>query len=87
MTVMEEFSLGLKQRDNCKYIISRLSLIVWVNVVLNTRLLLTVTDVSTTCAVAIFRVKMSCITSVDGITTLVIDLIGQLSCCYWSSAS
>ena len=30
-------------------------------------LLLTVTDVSTTCAVVIFRVKVSCITSVDGI--------------------
>ena len=51
---------------------SRLSLIVRVNVGL---LLLTVTDVSTTCAVVIFRVKVSCITSVDG---MVIDLIGQL---------
>ena len=30
-------------------------------------LLLTVTDVSTTCAVVIFRVKVSCIMSVDGI--------------------
>ena len=30
-------------------------------------LLLTVTDVSTTCAVVIFRVKVSCITSVDGV--------------------
>ena len=30
-------------------------------------LLLTVTDVSTTCMVEIFRVKVSCITSVDGI--------------------
>ena len=30
-------------------------------------LLLTVTGVSTTCAVVIFRVKVSCITSVDGI--------------------
>ena len=28
---------------------------------------LTVTDISTTCAVVIFRVKVSCITSVDGI--------------------
>ena len=43
---------------------SRLSLLVRVNVGL---LLLTVTDVSTTCAVLIFRVKVSCITSVDGI--------------------
>ena len=25
------------------------------------------TDVSTTCAIVIFRVKMSCITSVDGV--------------------
>ena len=42
-------------------------------------LLLTVTDVSTTCAVVIFRVKVSCITSVDGqFYTPVIDLIGQL---------
>ena len=30
-------------------------------------LLVTVTDVSTTCAVVTFRVKVSCITSVDGI--------------------
>ena len=39
------------------------------------------TDVSTTCAVVIFRVnKVSRITSVDGIIkTRVIDLIGQLS--------
>ena len=51
------------------------------NVVLNRTVqwLLTVTDVSTTCAVVIFRVKVSCITSVDGIhDTLVMDLIGQL---------
>ena len=34
-------------------------MIVWVNVVLNR-------TVSTTCAVVIFRVKVSCITSVDG---------------------
>ena len=44
-----------------------MSLIVRVNVVLNRTLLFTVTDVSTTCAVVIFRVKVSCITSVDGI--------------------
>ena len=31
------------------------------------RLLLTVTYISTTCAVVIFRVKVSCIMSVDGI--------------------
>ena len=35
----------------------------------------TVTDALTTYAVVIIRVKVSCITSVDGI-----DLIGQLSC-------
>ena len=35
MTVMDEFSLGLKQRDNFKYIISRLTLIDRVNIVLN----------------------------------------------------
>ena len=44
-----------------------MSLIVRVNVVLNRTFLFTVTDVSTTCAVVIFRVKVSCITSVDGI--------------------
>ena len=38
-------------------------MIVWVNVILNVGLLLTVTDISTTCEV----VKVSCITSVDGI--------------------
>ena len=37
------------------------------------------TDVLTTCAVVIFGVKLSCITSVDAACyTLVIDLIGQL---------
>ena len=50
---------------------SRLSLIVPVNVLLNrtvaVELLLTVTGISTTCAVVIFRVKVSCITSLDGI--------------------
>ena len=39
---------------------------------------LTVTDVSPTYAVVIFGVKVSCITSVDGIYTRVLDLIGQL---------
>ena len=37
-------------------------------------------DVSPTCAVVIFRVNVSCVTSLDGISTMVIDLIGQLSC-------
>ena len=52
------------------------------------------TDVSTTCAVVIFTVKVNCITSVDGIILLLIDLIGQLPwdvigrlsgkpSCYW----
>ena len=56
---------------------SRLSLIVRVNVVLN-RTVVVDSDVSTTCAVVIFRVKVSCITSVNGIILSVIDLIGQL---------
>ena len=42
---------------------SRLSMIVRVNIVLN----VTLTDVSTTCAVVIFRVKVSCITFVGSI--------------------
>ena len=42
---------------------SRLSMIVRMNVLLN----VTLTDVSTTCAVVIFRVKVSCITFVDSI--------------------
>ena len=49
------------------HFIRYLSLIVRVNVVWIKLLLLTVTDVSTTCAVVMFRVKVSCITSVDGI--------------------
>ena len=41
--------------------------------------MLTVTDVLTAFALVIFRVKVSCITSVnDQYYTLVIDLIGQL---------
>ena len=47
---------------------SRLSLIVRVKVVQNRTVVdMTVTDVSTTCAVVIFSVKVSCVTSVDGI--------------------
>ena len=47
---------------------SRLSMIFRVNVVLNRGLLsLTVTDISTACAVVIFILKVSCIMSVDGI--------------------
>ena len=43
-------------------------MIVRVNVVPDrTVTLLTVTDVSTTCAAVIFRVKVSCVTSVDSI--------------------
>ena len=52
-------------------------MIVPVSVVLNKTHSLTVADVSTTCAVVIFRVKVSCTSSVDGIKlSLVIDLIG-----------
>ena len=46
------------------YLLSGLSVIVWVNVVLNR---MVVDDVLTTCVVVIVRVKVSCITSVDGI--------------------
>ena len=42
-------------------------MIISVNVVLNRTVSLRVTDVSTTWAVVIFRVKVSCIKSVDGI--------------------
>ena len=42
-------------------------------------LLLTMTDVLTTCVVVIFRVKVSCITSVDGMKLSVIDLTDQFS--------
>ena len=50
------------------------------NVVLYKTQLLTVTDVSTTRAVVIFKVKESFTTSVDGIKkTLFIDLIGQVA--------
>ena len=47
--------------------IGRLSLIVLVNVVLNRTVVVDSDLVSTTCAVVMFRVKVSCITSVDGI--------------------
>ena len=55
-----DFSTELTENS---IILVRLSMIVRVNVLP----LLTVTDVSTTCAVVIFRVKVSCIKSVDGI--------------------
>ena len=77
-------------------IISRLSMIVrviesWIGL-----LLLTGTNVSTTCAVVIFRVKVSCITLDGGIKLWLFDLTGQLKCdvigpqsfkpwCYWIS--
>ena len=52
-------------------------MIVRVNVVLNKTVVdLTVTDVLTTCAVVIFRVKVSCITSDDGIK-LWLDWLAQ----------
>ena len=60
---VQYFSERFQPRSHFK---CKLSLIVRVNVV-QIGLLLTVTDVSTTCAVVIFRVKVSCITSVDGI--------------------
>ena len=41
--------------------------------------MLTVTDVSTTCVVVIFRVKVSCITSVDGIILwLLVNYVAML---------
>ena len=58
------------------HFISRLSVIVRVDEVLNRTVVAPVTNVSTTCVVT-FRVKVSCITSVDGIRFwLYIDLIG-----------
>ena len=62
LRVLAQMSCWQKQDIKC-----RLSLIVRVNVVLNRTVVLTVTDVLTTCAVVIFRVKVSCITSVDSI--------------------
>ena len=59
---------------------------VWnrINLVLNIELLLlTVTDVSTICAVVIFRVKVSGITSVDGIKLWLLTWLVD----YWSSIS
>ena len=66
-------------------------MIVQVSAVLNR----TVVDVSTTCAVVIFRVKESCITKVDGIKLWLLSfwvamllVIGRLSIepwCYWLS--
>ena len=41
-------------------------------------LLLTVTNVSTTCAVVIFRVKVSCIMSVDGIILWLVNYVAML---------
>ena len=52
----------------------------WTKSWINQPLLLTVTDVSTTCAVVIFRVKVSCITSVDGIILwLLIRLVNYVA--------
>ena len=58
----------LVSRNNIDKVKSRLSLIVRVNIVLN-RTVVVDSDrrFSITCAVVIFRVKVSCITSVDGI--------------------
>ena len=65
LRVLAQMSCWRKQDVKC-----RLSLIVQVNVVLNRTVVLTVTDISRTCAVVIFRVKVSCITSVGGIMVL-----------------
>ena len=63
----KEKAMGFSERfEPRSRFISRLSMIVRVNVVLNRTVLLTVTDVSRTCAVVI-RVEVNCITSVDGI--------------------
>ena len=40
--------------------------------------MLTVTDVSTSCAVVIFRVKVSCITSVEGIILWYYALVSEV---------
>ena len=62
LRVLAQMLCWRKQDIKC-----RLSLIIRGNIVLNRTVVLTVTHVSTTCAVVIFRVKVSCITSVDGI--------------------
>ena len=54
------------------HFLSRLSMIVRVNVVLNRNVVVD-SDISTTWAVVIFRVKVSCITPVDGIDTTHFD--------------
>ena len=56
------------------------------SVVLVSTVMLTVTEVLTTCAVVIFRVKVSCILSFLG-SLVINDLIDQLSCCYGLSVS
>ena len=56
------------------------------SVVLVSTVMLTVTEVLTTCAVVIFRVKVSCILSFLG-SLVIDDLIDQLSCCYGLSVS
>ena len=45
-------------------------------------MLLTVTDVSTSCAVVIFRVKVSCITSVEGIILWYYALVSEVPLMY-----
>ena len=55
-------------------------MIVPVNIVLNR------TDVLTTCAVVIFRLKVSCITSVEGILLWLVTW-SMNSQCYWLSVS
>ena len=60
-----DFDLNCERFEPRSHFISRVSMIIRVNVI--GLLLLTVTDVSTTCVVVILRVKVSGILSVDRI--------------------
>ena len=59
---VKSFNLGVISKVGLGWVWSSMRTQSWIGL-----LLLTVTGVSTTCAVVIFRVKVSCITSVDGI--------------------
>ena len=59
---------------------SRLSMIVQVNVVLDKTVVVDLTDVSTTCPLVIFRVTVNCITSVDAVKLWLLTwLVNQVS--------
>ena len=59
---------------------SLLSMIVQVNVVLDRTVVVELTDVSTTCALVIFRVAVNCITSVDAVKLWLLTwLVNQVS--------